>query len=238
MVYLRRAPGQAEAPAPEVHLVQVGEDGADRRVEGAAGSIPWPDSFDCAAPGGGSIAILRLPFADWGRLPAVTSDGRIALPRQGELAVDLLPLSVEGGGPGAPRTLRRDRPPVALTDERWAREPSVARLVSLEAEHGGSFRDATDPGSPCPLPGSRPENLPPVRTVTPTDDGGIWVESPTAEGFEFALFAADGTLVGVAPAPERDDRVHPFARGEHLYLLAVDAMGLQSVEVYRAVSSR
>lgn len=233
--YRRAGPGQSERPPPEVHFIEVEEGGEDRRIEGVRGSIPWPDSVECVAPDGSVIAILQVPFAAWGRLPAITSDGWVAMPRPGEGAVDLHPLTGEAQGDGALRTLGRDHPPVPLSDERWAREPSVARLHTLEAEHGGAFGDAANPRSPCPLHAARPESLPPVRSVTPTDDGRLWVESPTAEGFEFALFTTGGTLVGVAPAPERDARVHPFARGDHLYLVAVDALGLQSLEVYRAV---
>ncbi len=68
-------------------------------------------------------------------------------------------------------------------------------------------------------------------------EGRMWVEALSASGRSWDVFDREGRLLGTLPAPERSDRVQPFVRNEHLYLVRTDSLDVQHVEVYRSASS-
>jgi len=212
----------------EVRYVRFAEEGSRSEIANVGGTIRWPPSVDCASPGGEIIAILNIPFANWGKVPGVTPTGELAVARSDEYAIDYVDL-VSGD---TVRTARRQVPRMRVTDELWRHRPEVERLQRLEEEAGGRFVDPNDSGAACALEELRPEYAPPFRSVIGSADGRLWVESPSPEGFEVALFDADGSLLGVGSMPERDESVAPYARGNRLYVVVKDALEVQSIEVY------
>lgn len=81
----------------------------------------------------------------------------------------------------------------------------------------------------------RPTSYPAAREVVLDPTGRIWVETYVDDGFAFDVFDLDGRLLATIPAPERDESVRPFVRGNRFYLVATDDLGVQRLEAYRAI---
>lgn len=57
------------------------------------------------------------------------------------------------------------------------------------------------------------------------------MESASPQGYTWDIFDHEGRWPRSANAPERDESVPPFVRGEMLYQVEADELGVQSVAV-------
>jgi hypothetical protein len=126
------------------------------------------------------------------------------------------------------RVIERVRPPTSLPDGVWE-------------TYQDEFREWFD-GIPSPQcqgrsEPERPTSYPAAREVVLDPTGRVWVETYTNEGFAFDVFDLEGRLLATLSAPERDERVRPFVRGERLYVVAADSLGVQRVEAFRVTQA-
>jgi hypothetical protein len=60
------------------------------------------------------------------------------------------------------------------------------------------------------------------------------VEAETDAGVTFDFHDADGRLAGSVRAPDRDPRIPPYFRGDHIYVVTRDPdFAVQGVAAYR-----
>jgi hypothetical protein len=123
------------------------------------------------------------------------------------------------------RTITRERAPLPYPDELW--EDVVAPYRELMREQPGT---RCDPGAP-----ERPRNRAVLRHMLFDDEGRLWVEAATEDGFAWDVFDREGRLLGTAPAPARAGGVPPYARNGHLYQVETDEMDVHYVAVYRVI---
>lgn len=64
--------------------------------------------------------------------------------------------------------------------------------------------------------------------------GRLWVESTRPGGTTLSLFAADGMFLGETTMPARDPAVAVFVRGNHLHIVTIDNLDVQSIQLYEA----
>ena len=121
------------------------------------------------------------------------------------------------------RVVSRERPPIAYPDSFWER--------ALEP-----FREMHEsyPGTTCePSDLVRPRSRAALRHLAFDERGRLWVEAASEDGFAWEVFDAEGRLEGRAPAPPRSTAVPPYTRGDRLYQVEADTLGVQYVGVYR-----
>jgi hypothetical protein len=85
----------------------------------------------------------------------------------------------------------------------------------------------------CAPPVARPAVLPAMRAVATDEIGTLWVEVADGVGTALNGLGADGTVVGGFHLPSHDETVPWVVRNGRLYLVLVDADGVQSIQVYR-----
>jgi hypothetical protein len=121
------------------------------------------------------------------------------------------------------RLVTRDLAPVPYSDELWAEATEPYERLMEDY-----------PGSQCePREPVRPESRAPLRHILFDEGGRMWVEAAAESGFTWEVFGPGGPLLGAAPAPPRAPGVPPVVRGDRLYQVEADALGVQSVAVYR-----
>jgi hypothetical protein len=126
------------------------------------------------------------------------------------------------------RVVERERAPVPISQAEWSAQ--MDEFQRLRERWG---RAQCDPEEPA-----RPPTKAALRDVFFDHLGRMWVEAYDESGFVFEVFDREGRLVGAVPVPPRDDRVEPYVRGERLYFVTTDSMGVQYVEAYRVKESR
>ena len=181
---------------------------------------PDPDraksGIDCKM--GQSIAIFATPFGSKA-IYAVTPDGRLAVGRTGTYRIGVI-----GAAGDTVRVFTRAVDPIPIADSAWS--AGTADFAEFKEKH---------PGAPCEPSGfERPAAQPPIRLFRWDDEGRLWVEATTPEGYRFDVFDADGALLGSVPAPSRDEEIPRYVRGGRLIAVVTDEDGTQSVQV-RAV---
>jgi hypothetical protein len=122
------------------------------------------------------------------------------------------------------RVIERVRSPSPLPDGVWG-------------AYVDEFREWFD-GIPSPRCDGRSEpersaSYPAAREVVLDPTGRIWVETYADDGFAFDVFDLDGRLLATMSAPERDEGVRPFARGDRFYVVTTDDLGVQHLEAFR-----
>lgn len=230
-----RPPEPPEPPAFPPRYLRLSADGRTSHLPELRDSLAdighgESNVVTCMTPGGGMVHFLLPPFSDRGPLRAFTPAGELVKAHRDAFRIDI----IDGASGDLRRSIRRTVPPLPLRDEDWEALPEIQLLRRYEREAGGSLEALGDPGTPCPLDGMRPETLPVLRTVVSDEVGRIWLEVTTREGFALALLDRDGAFLGQTRMPDRDSGVAPYARGDRLYLVTVDDLGLQGIEVYRA----
>jgi hypothetical protein len=121
------------------------------------------------------------------------------------------------------QTVAWSRDAVAIEDVAWQEETAEFR----------EFREA-DPSARCDPPRpARPERRSTLRHIMTDDDGHLWVESATSDGFVWDVFDREGTWIAEVPLPPRQALVPPYVRDGVLYQVEADAMDVQSVAGYR-----
>jgi hypothetical protein len=217
-------------PDPEAGYAQVRGDGTrvwEALAETAWHVGGWRADLMCRSSDGRAMSGFIIPFGDRGPRRAFTPDGYLAKAHPEEYRIDVVaPATGE-----VVRTIQRDVPRVQLTDDAWEMLPPVRDIRRYEERYGGPLRALGD--GPCPIYAMRPADQPAIRTLISDDQGRLWVEATAPDGFVLALHDADGTLLGETAMPSRDPRVPPFARGDRLFLVTVDELGVQGIEVYR-----
>jgi hypothetical protein len=215
-------PGAFQAADPDLLYHAYSSEGVPRPFP-ALSETTWdatrgPRGFDCEA-GNGNIYTFRPLFGNRGPLRAFTPDGLLARAEETAYRIDL----VEAERGTNVRTLERDYPPLPVTDDAWQRATRSFREVERRVGSLG-----------CDIEGMRPEFFPVLRTLISDDSGRLWVEATAPEGIAWAIIDPSGGLLGEAPMIERDGRVIPYARGNFLYLVAVDENEQQAVHVFEA----
>ena len=119
---------------------------------------------------------------------------------------------------------RNDWTPASITDLEWKEAESE---YDDFRERWGSQARCTREDRP------RPPGKPAMRSWFFDPAGNMWVEAYDQPGFRWDVFDTDGRLIGTLPAPERDERVQPFVRGDRMALVTRNDLDVQFVTVYR-----
>ena len=120
------------------------------------------------------------------------------------------------------RTYSRPADPVPISDSAWT--AGTADFAAFKAKY---------PGAPCEPAGfERPSAQPAFRAFRWDDEGRLWVEARTADGYRFDLFGPDGGFLGSVPAPDRDDEVPWYVRAGRLHTVRTDEDGTQAVVIH------
>jgi hypothetical protein len=144
--------------------------------------------------------------------------GRIAIADRGRYRIRI----VDSNSGSPVLVIERPYPEVSVSDENWSRES--ARYQRL-LDRSGSVR--------CNPPYERPARLPVLRSLTADRSGRIWIEVSTQAGISLNVIDPAGTgTVAEAPMPDRDPTVMPYVRADRLYLVGLDAYGVQSIMMY------
>jgi hypothetical protein len=120
------------------------------------------------------------------------------------------------------RVLTRDADPPPLTDEVW-RETD---------ESYAAFRQQWR-GAACEGEIRRPRHRPILRDIAFAHDGRLMVELNTSDGLALDVYDSEWRWTATLQLPDRDTSVPIFLRGDQLYLVARDSLGVQRVEGYR-----
>jgi hypothetical protein len=108
-------------------------------------------------------------------------------------------------------------------------------LAYYEQGASGKLTSMEDPSELCPVYALLPEFAPALHSITTDDTGRLWVEATdpnSVGGVVLQVLDRDGILLGEVPAPVRDARVAPYVRGNLLYLVTVDELDVQSIQVF------
>jgi hypothetical protein len=108
-------------------------------------------------------------------------------------------------------------------------------LAYYEQGASGKLTSMEDPSELCPVYALLPEFAPAIPSITTDDTGRLWVEATdpnSVGGVVLQVLDRDGILLGEVPAPVRDARVAPYVRGNLLYLVTVDELDVQSIQVF------
>lgn len=120
------------------------------------------------------------------------------------------------------RVVSREQAPIAYPDTLWE------RAVEPFREMHESY-----PGTTCePSDLVRPRSRAALRHLVFDERGRMWVEAASEGGFAWEVFDAEGRLEGRAPAPPRSTAIPPYIRGDRLYQVETDTLGVQYVAVY------
>ena len=65
------------------------------------------------------------------------------------------------------------------------------------------------------------------------DSERMWVERRSGSGFAFDIFDAEGRHVASVEAPERAVGLPPYVRGDRLYVVERDSLGVSYAVAYR-----
>ncbi|MEW5927218.1 MAG: hypothetical protein AB1941_07030 [Gemmatimonadota bacterium] len=200
--------------APERRFVRFTAAGAGDTV--AAPDFPAAMSpVVCSLPDG-SMSFFQTPFAPtlvYGFGPG----GELVVVPDGGYRIAFL-----GRGGDTVRVVEREHAAVPVSDGEW--EEGLRPYREL--------REKT-PAADCDGEMTRPEHRPAIRHLLFDDGGRMWVESTTPGGFAWDVFDAEGRLLGSLPAPPRAEGVPSYVRGDRLYLVEADSLGVQSVRSYR-----
>jgi hypothetical protein len=130
------------------------------------------------------------------------------------------------------RSLSRDHPRIRLDHATWNALPEIREIRLVEEELGSEAAAQGSPDDPCPVFEMRPEFQPVVRSLVVDEQGRFWLELTSEGGFVLTGFGAQGSFLGQAPMPDRDPTVYPYVRDGRLYLVTVDGLGVQGLQVY------
>lgn len=225
--YIPVAPGQLYAQGVRA----VGESGDGRQrvepvwvrygIEGPIDTLGIP-TRDAPVPGSGVICrgeglgvfsnphgdrLLTTPAPHGERIVAMASEYRLAfLDRAGDTI----------------RVVTRAADPPPLTDEVWR-----------ETDEGyAAFRQQWR-GAACEGEIRRPRHRQILRDIAFDHDGRLMVELNTSDGPALDVYDTDWRWTATLQLPDRDTTVPLFLRGDKLYLVSRDSLGVQRVEGYR-----
>jgi hypothetical protein len=120
------------------------------------------------------------------------------------------------------RVVERDLPRLIPTDEEWDRQ--VAQFDSMLAPLAAPICDPRRP--------PRPEEKALIRAILFDDRGRMWVERRTEDGFALDAFDRLGALRGSVDIPTRAEGVPIFIRGDRVYIVVQDELGVDTVLVF------
>lgn len=126
------------------------------------------------------------------------------------------------------RVVERERSLIPVADAEW--DAQLAEFRRLRERWTGAQCKPSEP--------RRPAAKPALRHIFFDHRGRMWVEAYDAAGFVFEVFDGEGRLVGAVPVPSRDESVEPYVRGERLYYVITDSLGVQYVQASRIVERR
>ncbi len=186
----------------------------------------------CVQATGDELPMTRMPFKNPRSLMAVTPAGEIVRGHLDKYQIDILD-AVTGR---TLRSIRRDVTPRPLTNADLTQTIEGEELLAFERSGGGKLFGDLTRKTPCPIYNLLPKTGPPLRSVTTDDAGRLWVESmhPTQPGkLALHIYNPAGAVIAETVMPERDMRIAPFVRGERLYAVTTDDMGVHSIAIYR-----
>jgi hypothetical protein len=213
-------------PAPEVQYTTIFPQGDITILSSLQDSVPWPRSLDCMSPDGEWVYPLPLPFHAWGPLRTFLPGGYVAMASRDSFRIDI----VNATTGTRERTIVLDFPRYPLRDVDWNAQREVEEFRKIERETGRLL--VLPDGTRCPIELMRPEYPPPVRAIIADENGRLWVEISDQDGFALVAVDLQGHVLAQARMPKRDFRVAPYVRGARLYMVSIDHLDVQSVEVY------
>lgn len=181
---------------------------------------PPPVALRCDYPNGG-VGFFSIPFAP--RLLSTPGPGgSIARSWSAEYRVVLT------AGDDTLRVIERGIEPMPVTHVEY--ETGIARFLEMRERYPGMRCEASSM--------ERKEVKPAIADLWFDQEGRLVVERYTAEGTAFDLYDYEGRIRGSVQAPSRDERVPPYFRGDRLYVVQRDSMGVQTVCGYRLIAER
>jgi hypothetical protein len=119
----------------------------------------------------------------------------------------------------------------------WTREPPPISDAEWD-EETADFREfrAARPSAQCePSAPRRPPQRSTLRHLMADDEGRIWAESATRDGFVWDVLDASGAWLAELALPPRQAAVPPYVRDGILYQVEADDFDVQYVTAYRVV---
>ena len=215
VVYYTTPPVENTTPRPEIRYALFHARGTLEALPALRDTAVDAEGPRCHSPG--HLVGLRA-FFPTGPLRAFLPGHELAMASTERFRIDVVD-AITGD---TARTILEDYPPIPVTDRVWER---AAREFRETENRYGAFTN-------CRLDDLRPSVRPPIRAAFSDDTGRLWAEIPTPEGFDAVVFK-DGQLIARFPFPRRDARVAPVVARGKLYVVSVDDLGVQAVEVYR-----
>lgn len=126
------------------------------------------------------------------------------------------------------RVVERDLPRLIPSDEEW--DHQVAEFDSLLSQLSAP---SCNPRRP-----PRPEEKALIRAILFDDQGRLWVERRTEDGFALDAFDHLGALRGSVNIPTRAEAVPVFIRGDRVYMVVQDELGVDTVLVFEVRSAK
>ena len=192
---------------------------------GAGDTLVWPDlrpprptGIECRFPEDQGFAGFAIPFAS---RPLVTVGARgLVIGMTGAYRIAFL-----GSRSDTIRVIENALAPMPVAAEEF--RDSLAEYRAFRAKYPNTTCDPADPSAP------------PAKSVLQAilfdDEGRMWVERRTLDGWVYDVFDPAGRLIGQAPAPARDVDLAPYIRRGRVYLVRTDSGGGQVGVVYRVV---
>lgn len=211
--------GVSRSPQPWLRYVSLRLSGNGFEIlPPVADSAIDPTGFQCKGPG---VIVGFDPLFGNGPLRTVTEDGLVATVQEDQLRVTVVALHT--GDTLQVLTEPHDRYPVS--DDEWL---AVTEEFRRQEAAVGPFE--------CDIDAMRPTYRPLVRSITADRQGHLWIETTAEEGYRLigvALNEGSTASPGSFRLPARDARVPLAVRCDMLFLVSVDALGVQTLQVFR-----
>jgi hypothetical protein len=121
-------------------------------------------------------------------------------------------------------TLRAKTEPVSILNGEW--EAGLKEYNKFLTRHGEAECDAKP---------TRPSHRAPIRAITLSLDGDIWVTVIDGPTLRFDVYGADGTIKATMPAPPHHIETPVVIAGDRVLMVAPGPGGGDVVHLYRLV---
>ncbi len=173
-------------------------------------------SRTCRTPDGG-LTFFTTPYG--GSLVAIPAGGGT----QAVAVTSQYAVAVLGPDGDTLRLIRRERPPVPVSDADW--EAGSAEWVRFRAQWPTASCDHGE--------FERPAVKPVIIGMFVDDRGGLWVEALTPTGVRYDVFDGDGRLEGTVVGLPPSGGVDPSVAGDRIALAGEDSTNAPVVRVFR-----
>jgi hypothetical protein len=190
----------------------------------ATDTVPVNDPLNLVGGTACHAANGAATFFDWPEAPAeivvpVRDDGAVAYARSDEYRIVIR--SPHGDSLAV---LQHAIEPVPFSTRDW--NDALLPYNTFVMKHGSPSCEGKPP---------HPQFRAPIRAITVSAEGDVWVTTLQRGGLAFDVFGADGTLKATVPAPKHVTAIPVVVAGDRIAMVSQAANGATVVQLYHIV---